>query len=82
MLRADDAAGPADAHPGDGLGGGELVVLHEVAGDERAGASEARLAVHGHRAGTACACECECHAAHVSMHIAHCTLHIAQYTGQ
>lgn len=52
LLRTDDGAGPAHAQPGDALGGRELVVLHEIAGDERAGATETRFAVHGHGART------------------------------
>ena len=46
LLRSDHRAGATDAQPCDTLGGGELVVLHQIAADECAGAAETRLAVH------------------------------------
>ena len=47
LLWPDDRARTCDAVPGDGLRGRQLVVLHEIAADERAGAPQSRLAVHG-----------------------------------
>ena len=40
LLVADDAARPTDAQPGDRLGCRQPVVLHQVAADEGAGATQ------------------------------------------
>jgi hypothetical protein len=50
LLRADHAAGAADADVADRLLRAEAVVLHHVRADEHARAAQARLAVHCQRA--------------------------------
>lgn len=50
MLWTNHGTGPTYSQPGNALGGREFKVFHEIASDERAGASQAGLAVHGHGA--------------------------------
>ena len=46
MLGTENRPRPGDPHPSDELRSRETVVLHGIAGDERAGSAEPRLAVH------------------------------------
>ena len=46
LLRSDNWARATDAQPRNTLGGCELVVLHQIAADERACPAQTRLAMH------------------------------------
>lgn len=50
LLRADDHSRPANARIADRLGRRKAIVTHHVSADERARASQARLAMNGNRA--------------------------------
>jgi hypothetical protein len=51
LLGTEHRAWAHNAQITNDLGASEAVVLHEVHGDERAGAAEPSLAVHGYEAG-------------------------------
>lgn len=46
LLRSNDRAGSADAHPANGFSRGHLPFLHDVAANERAGTAQTSFTVN------------------------------------